>query len=80
MNDVKVKNTENTILKLLFKGVSYELLPQETKSFPKDVAKQWFTIYGFLQFEKQVEMEEVEDVVEEAEEVKVVTKKVTKKK
>jgi hypothetical protein len=62
MNYIKVKNTEDVELKLLFKGENYKLGASKTESFPEDVAAQWVTIYEFLTLENS--KEEVKEVKE----------------
>jgi len=76
----KVKNPTDKDIKLNYKGENHFIGPRETKSFLEPVAKQWVTIYGFLQLEGKGEVEEEVDEIKEVEEEKVVTKKVTKKK
>lgn len=55
MEYIKVKNTEDTELSLLYKGETFTLGAKKTESFPTDVAQQWINIYGFLSLDNSKE-------------------------
>lgn len=81
MNFIKVKNPTEQEVALLFRGQTYVIGAKATESFPMDVAKQWITIYQFMDFvghADEATPEKVETPVEEAKEV-TKTKTVKKK-
>jgi hypothetical protein len=88
MNFTKVKNPTDIEVALQFRGEKYVLGPNETKSFPIAVAKQWIIIYQFMTFEGDdavgiatpvVEVTETKEV-EPVKEVKEIKKKPEAKK
>lgn len=80
MNFIKVKNPINEEVALLFRGETYLIGPDSVESFPIDVAKQWITIYQFMDFVGHAEESNNVEVKEEVVEEKEVKRKVAKKK